>query len=85
MKGIAIMVCGGVGLGASAHAAPGPKLENIKQIVCESTAYYEQDTPSAKTSARGVKIFTPGSRKDVKPRPGAFLRARRWRRPEGFR
>ena len=69
------MVCGGVGLGASAHAAPGPKLENIKQIVCESTAYYEQDTPSDKTSARGVKIFTPGSRKDVKPRPGAFLLA----------
>jgi hypothetical protein len=75
MKGIAIMVCGGIGLGASAHAAPGPKLENIKQIVCESTAYYEQDTPSDKTSARGVKIFTPGSRKDVKPRPGAFLLA----------
>jgi hypothetical protein len=28
-----------------------------------------------KTAARGVKMFKPGSRKDVKRRPGAFLLA----------
>lgn len=75
MKKTAIVACGLVSIAACAHAAPVLKLENIKQIVCESTAYYEQDTPNKKTPARGVKIFTPGSRKDVKPRPGAFLLA----------
>jgi len=75
MKRITIIVCGLVSLAASAHAAPALKLETIKQIVCESTAYYVQDTPDKKTPARGVKIFAPGSRKDVKPRPGAFLLA----------
>jgi hypothetical protein len=58
---------------AFAHAAPEIKLENIKQIVCESVAYYEEDTPNETTPGRGVKIFVPGSRKDVRPKAGAFL------------
>jgi hypothetical protein len=36
---------------------------------------YDEDSPNEKTVARGVKIFKPGSRKDVKQRPGAFLLA----------
>ena len=55
--------------------APALKLENIKRIVCESIAYWEQDTPNEKSLARGVKIWAPGSRRDVHPRPGAFLLA----------
>lgn len=75
MKAITVLVCGLVSLAASAHAAPGLKLEDIKQIRCESTVSYEEDSPNEKTAAQGVKIFTPGSRKDVKPRAGAFLLA----------
>ena len=33
------------------------KLEDIKQIVCESTVSYDKDSPNEKTAARGVKIF----------------------------
>jgi hypothetical protein len=72
MKRLTIMVCALIGLSAYAHAAPALKLENIKQIVCESTVSYDEDSPNEKTAARGVKIFKPGSRKDVKPRPGAL-------------
>jgi len=72
---LTIMVCALIGLSAYAHAAPALKLENIKQIVCESTVSYDEDSPNEKTAAHGVKIFKPGSRKDVKPRPGAFLLA----------
>lgn len=75
MKAITVLVCGLVSLAASAHAAPGLKLEDIKQIRCESTVSYDEDTPNEKTAAQGVKVFTPGSRKDVKPRGGAFLLA----------
>jgi hypothetical protein len=75
MKRLSIMLCGLIGLAAHAHAAPVLKLEKIKQIVCESTVSYDEDSPNEKTAARGVKIFKPGSRKDVKPRPGAFLLA----------
>ena len=75
MKRITIIVCGLVSLAASAYAAPVLKLEKIKQIVCEATAHYEEDTPNKKTPARAVKVFTRGSRKDLKPRPGAFLLA----------
>jgi hypothetical protein len=75
MKAITILVCGLVSLAASAHAARVLKLEDIKQIRCESTVSYDEDTPNEKTAARGVKIFTPGLRKDVKPRAGAFLLA----------
>jgi hypothetical protein len=75
MKRLSIMLCGLIGLAAYAHAAPVLKLEKIKQIVCESTVSYDEDSPNEKTAARGVKIFKPGSRKDVKPRPGAFLLA----------
>ena len=75
MKAITVLVCGLVSLAASAHAAPGLKLEDIEQIRCESTVSYDEDTPNEKTAAQGVKIFTPGSRKDVKPRAGAFLLA----------
>lgn len=75
MKRLSIMLCGLIGLAAYAHAAPVLKLEKIKQIVCESTVSYEEDSPNEKTAARGMKIFKPGSRKDVKPRPGAFLLA----------
>jgi hypothetical protein len=75
MKRLSIMLCGLIGLAAYAHAAPALKLEKIKQIVCESTLSYEEDSPNEKTAARGMKIFKPGSRKDVKPRPGAFLLA----------
>src|SRR5262245_1514090 len=31
--------------------------------------------PEQEDTRRGMKIFKPGSRKDVKPRPGAFLLA----------
>ena len=75
MKAITVLVCGLVSLAASAHAAPGLKLEDIEQIRCESTVSYDEDTPNEKTAAQGVKICTPGSRKDVKPRAGAFLLA----------
>jgi hypothetical protein len=75
MKRLTIMVCALFGLSAYVHAAPALKLENIKQIVCESTVSYDKDSPNEKTAARGVKIFKPGSRKGVKPRPGAFLLA----------
>ena len=75
MKRLTIMLCALIGLPAYAHAAPVLKLENIKQIVCESTVSYDEDSPNEKTAARGVKIFKPGSRKDVKRRPGAFLLA----------
>jgi hypothetical protein len=75
MKRLSIMLCGLIGLAAYAHAAPALKLEKIKEIVCESTLSYEEDSPNEKTTARGVKIFKPGSRKDVKARPGAFLLA----------
>ena len=75
MKAITVLVCGLVSLAASAHAAPGLKLEDIEQIRCESTVSYDEDTPNEKTAAQGLKIFTPGSRKDVKPRAGAFLLA----------
>jgi hypothetical protein len=75
MKATTVLVCGLVSLAASAHAAPGLKLEDIKQIRCESTFSYDEDTPNEKTAAQGVKVFTPGSRKDVKPRAGAFLLA----------
>jgi hypothetical protein len=75
MTRLSIMLCGLIGLAAYAHAAPVLKLEKIKQIVCESTVSYEEDSPNENTAARGVKIFKPGSRKDVKPRPGAFLLA----------
>lgn len=75
MKRLTIILCSGLtGLTAPAHAAPA-KLENIKQIVCESTVSYDEDTPNEKKPTHGVKTFTPGSRKDVKPRPGAFLLA----------
>src|SRR5204863_212556 len=75
MKLLTIILCSGLtGLTAPAHAAPA-KLENIKQIVCESTVSYDEDTPNEKKPTHGVKTFTPGSRKDVKPRPGAFLLA----------
>ena len=36
---------------------------------------YDEDSPNEKTAARGVKMFKPGSRKDVQRRPGAFLLA----------
>ncbi|MFL6822543.1 MAG: hypothetical protein ACJ8FA_08240 [Xanthobacteraceae bacterium] len=75
MKRLSIMLCGLIGLAAYAHAAPVLKLEKIKQIVCESTVSYDEDSPNQKTAARGMKIFKPGSRKDVKPRAGAFLLA----------
>jgi hypothetical protein len=75
MKATTVLVCGLVSIAASAHAAPGLKLEDIKQIRCESTFSYDEDTPNEKTAAQGVKVFTPGSRKDVKPRAGAFLLA----------
>ena len=75
MKAITVLVCGLVSLTASAHAARVLKLEDIKQIRCESTVSYDEDTPNEKTAAQGVKIFLPGSRKDVKPRAGAFLLA----------
>src|SRR6266478_9198136 len=75
MKRLTIMVCALIGFSGCAHAAPALKLENIKQIVCESTLSYDEDSPNEKTAARGVKIFKPGSRKDVKPRAGAFLLA----------
>jgi hypothetical protein len=69
MKLLTIILCSGLtGLTAPAHAAPA-KLENIKQIVCESTVSYDEDTPNEKKPTHGVKTFTPGSRKDVKPRP----------------
>src|SRR5215475_7014074 len=77
MKLLTIILCSGlIGLAAAAHAAPA-KLENIKQIVCESTVSYDEDTPDQKKPAHGVKTFTPGTRKDIKlkPRPGAFLLA----------
>lgn len=77
MKRLTIVLCGLIGLAAHAHAAPALKLENIKQIVCESTLSYDEDSPDEKTAASGVKIFKPGSRKDVKPRAGAFLLAER--------
>lgn len=75
MKTMTVLVCGLISLAASAHAAPRLKLEDIKQIRCESTLSYDEDTPNEKTAAQGVKIFTPGSRKEVKPRAGAFLLA----------
>ena len=75
MKRLTIMVCALIGFSGYAQAAPALKLENIKQIVCESTVSYDEDSPNEKTAAHGVKIFKPGSRKDVKPRPGAFLLA----------
>ena len=61
-------------LTTSVLAASDLNLKDIKQIICQSTATYEQDTPDQKeTTIRGIKIFTPGSRTDVKPRAGAFL------------
>ena len=75
MKRLTIMVCALIGFSGCAHAAPALKLENIKQIVCESTVSYDEDTPNEKKPTHGVKTFTPGSRMDVKPRPGAFLLA----------
>jgi hypothetical protein len=75
MKRLTIMLCALIGLPAYAHAAPVLKLEDIKQIVCESIVSYDEDSPNEKTVARGVKTFKPGSRKDVKQRPGAFLLA----------
>jgi len=75
MKRLAIMLCALIGHPAYAQAAPVLKLENIKQIVCESTVSYDEDSPNDKTAALGVKMFKPGSRKDVKRRPGAFLLA----------
>ena len=75
MKRLAIMLCALIGDPAYAQAAPVLKLENIKQIVCESTVSYDEDSPNEKTAARGVKRFKPGSRKDVQRRPGAFLLA----------
>src|SRR5262249_2047862 len=75
MKRLTIILCSGLtGPTAPVHAAPA-KLENIKQIVCESTVSYDEDTPNEKKPTHGVETFTPGSRKDVKPRPGAFLLA----------
>ena len=75
MKRLTIMVCAPIGVSAYALAAPALKVENIKQIVCESTVSYDEDSPNEKTAARGVKMFKPGSRKDVQRRPGAFLLA----------
>ena len=75
MKRLTIMVCAPIGVSAYALAAPALKVENIKQIVCESTVSYDEDSPNEKTAARGVKMFKPGSRKDVGRRPGAFLLA----------
>ena len=75
MKRLTIMLCALIGHPPYAHAAPVVKLEDIKQIVCESTVSYDEDSPNKKTAAHGVKIFKPGSRKDVKRRPGAFLLA----------
>ena len=75
MKRLIIMVCAVIGVSAYAHAAPALKLENIKQIVCESTVSYEKDSPNEKTAAQGVKMFKPGSREGVERRPGAFLLA----------
>ena len=75
MKRLTIMVCAPIGVSAYALAAPALKVKNIKQIVCESTVSYDDDSPNEKTAARGVKMFKPGSRKDVQRRPGAFLLA----------
>ena len=75
MKRLTIMLCALIGHPPYAHAAPALKLEDIKPIVCESTVTYDKDGPNEKTAARGVKMFKPGSRKDVKRRPGAFLLA----------
>ena len=51
------------------------KLKDIKQIICQSTFHFEEETPTERESVKGIKIFTPGSRTDVKPIPGAFLLA----------
>ena len=75
MKRLTVMLYALIGLPAYAHAAPAVKLENIKQIVCDSTVSYDKESPNEKTAARGVKVFKPGSRKDVKRHPGAFLLA----------
>jgi hypothetical protein len=63
-------------LGRVALASPpAATVKNIKKIVCASMAHYEEETPNDKTPAAlgEVKIFTPGSRSDVKQAPGAFL------------
>ena len=75
MKRLTIMICAPIGVSAYALGAPALKVESIKQIVCESTVSYDEDSPNEKTAARGVKMFKPGSRKDVQRRPGAFLLA----------
>ena len=61
--------------GAAQAAAPVVTVKNIKKITCAAMAYYEEETPNEKTPAGpgGVKLFTPGSRKDVKPAAGAFI------------
>ncbi|MGZ3775773.1 MAG: hypothetical protein ACXVCY_18385 [Pseudobdellovibrionaceae bacterium] len=58
-------------------AAPILRIEKVKSIICAATAYHEEDTPNEKTPAQGTdfKIFTAGSRRDVKPAPGAFILA----------
>src|SRR5438067_333171 len=74
MQRAAIVFCALAFLTSPLARAEGPvKLENIKQIVCDSVTHYEQDTPDQKEPARGIKIFASGSRKDMKPKPGAFL------------
>ena len=75
MKRLTVILYALIGLPAYAHAAPALKLENIKQIVCDSTVSYDKESPNEKTAARGVKVFKPSSRKDVKRRPGG-LRSR---------
>ena len=59
----------------SALYASDLNLKDIKQIVCESTATYNTDTPDQKVADRGGKIFifNPGSRNDVKIKPNAFV------------
>ena len=53
MKRLTIMLCALLGHPPYAHAAPALKLEDIKQIVCESTVTYDKDSPNEKTAARG--------------------------------
>ena len=66
-----------LGLEAATGAYVGAplSLNQIRQIVCEGTVRYEEATPNDKEPARGVWIFTPGSRKEFRPKPGAFLLA----------
>jgi hypothetical protein len=55
--------------------APAVEIQNVKKIVCNATAYYEEETPEEKTPSQSLdlKIFVPGTRKDVQSAKGAFL------------